>query len=119
MQLLAGDNLAGTLQQDRQNPKRLFLQRDPSTFFTDLATSEVNFEEPGANTAAGTGERVHHPPSQEPDFTPIPQFMELNNSFGNFLLASQKGFRAGQLTGLGPRAKKYRRRGTDPPQGAG
>ena len=31
--------------------------------------------------------------------------MELDNSFGNFALASQGGFRAGQLTGFGQRVR--------------
>lgn len=31
--------------------------------------------------------------------------MELDNSFGNFVLASQGGFRTGQLTGFGHRVR--------------
>jgi hypothetical protein len=71
----------------------------------DFAGAEVNFEEPGANTAVETGGRFHEPAPREPDFIPGLQFRELDNSFGNFLLASQGGFRAGQLTGFGLRAK--------------
>src|SRR5208337_120121 len=61
LQLLAGDHFARALQQDGQNPKRLLLQLYFSSLFVDFARAEVNFEESGANTAAGTGGRFHEP----------------------------------------------------------
>jgi hypothetical protein len=87
LQFLAGDYFPGTLQQYAQNPKRLLLWRDFSACFVDFSGAEVNFEEPGANTATGTGGQVHNLDAKAPDFTPGIQVIELNNVFRHILLA--------------------------------
>ena len=59
MQLFSRNYFTGVFQEYSQHSKGLFLQGNSSAFLMDLDCAEVDFEESGANTTAGTGRRVH------------------------------------------------------------
>jgi hypothetical protein len=89
LQLLAGDHLSGTLQQHRQNPKRLFLQGQSSPVFVHLAGAQVNLEKPGLEFAAGAGRRSHISTVGRCHLTSVAEFRKGDNSLSGYCLASQ------------------------------